>query len=613
MKSKQDIISNIRNQINISEVVIEYITLNKKGNNFLGICPFHQDTKPSLSVNDSKKIFKCFSCGVSGDAFSFISKYENISYNQAVLKIAKKNNIDFSSISFLDNINKKDIELSILFEINNKTNYYFNNFLKNKENKYVIDYLYNRGIDDTLIEHFQIGFAPDNSNIIIDLLTNKNNMLMNENLGFKSKDIFDAGISNLNSKGEYISFFFNRITIPILNEENKIIGFGARTINNEEPKYLNTGTTKIFNKSQTLFNINNIINENIDTEILYLVEGYMDVIALHKIGIKNVVATMGVSFNELHFEVLNRLINLKIINICFDNDFAGINSTIKTAEIISKKYSVSIIKYESELKDIDAIIKEDKEKGLETINNVIDFSTFQIELLIKEYSNLGNTNNNKILLEKSMNIIKKEKDIISINNNITILSDLLKIEKQILLSSLNSFQMNKTKKNFNKYESKLEINFNNHQNMQKEQTLIKGTERTEKEILKCIILNRQCLYVFEEKSNVFLDDNNQQIFNKIQEIYDANQSLISIEIEDLKNSFKSDDNLMQIIIDLVIGIDKIKIQSTIERLSKTLENHIKKINNYAYEKKIKNILKNEKDNNKKNKCLEDFIKLKNKN
>ncbi len=598
MKNKYESIDLVKQKVSIVDVISTYIPLSKKGNNYVGICPFHIDSHPSLTVNENKKIFKCFACNTSGDVISFISKIEHIGYYEALVKLATKNNINISNFIELSKEIKKDKEYEKLYEINDKAAEYFHNFLFNKENSAAIDYLNIRKINNDLIEYFNIGFAPTNNDIMINLLSNKNNILNNDNLGFKLKDINDAGLTFINKDGEYKCIFSDRIIIPIYNINNKVVGFGGRTIIDDEAKYINTSSTSIFNKSATLYNLNNILKNNADIETIYIVEGYMDVISLHKIGINNVVATMGVAFSNEHLEMLKILQNLKVVNICFDNDEAGISSCLKAAELISKKYLTSFINYETTKKDIDELINSDKELAIKQMNNLIDLTTFKINNLIKK-TNLQDVNQCRILISDTIKILKNEKDIISLNNNVLKLSDLLKIDKDIILSQLSDSKITNKSKQYN-YDAIVNIVFE--KEYSKKPKGFKKTDGTELEILTCIMLDRNCLTVFENKCNVLLNKENNEIFNILQEYYFNNPSMLTINTDDINTIFSNHNELIPIAMKIAINKEKIEIKTVQERLQKTLEHHLLLVKREGY-KKVIDQMKNM-DNEKKKQLLE---------
>lgn len=556
MNLNKELIYKVKNETSIVDIIKQFIKLNKNGNNYKGVCPFHNDTSPSLIVNDQKKIYKCFSCNNSGDVFTFVKNFKNISYSNAVLEVADLSNIDSNTRKKILLYSKDEEINSPLYEINNQSMIWFNNFLHNDENKKYMDYLNNRGIDLQLIEKFKIGYAPSDQSIMIDLLRNKENILSNNNQGFSYDQISKAGMSYLSSKGDYISFFNDRIIFPIMDENNNIVGFSGRTINrNENTKYINTATTKIFNKNEILFNMNNIMAMN-DIDSLYIVEGFMDVISLHGIGIKNAVATMGVAFTKNHLNLLFNLPNLKNIFLAFDNDEAGQESIPKIANIMPQKYNLYVVRYDSELKDIDEIIQKDKTKALEVIDNLEDITTYLIKKLWYQKENKTDYDKKAFLIE-SIKLLSLCEDIIFKNNNIDFICTKTGYQKEIINEYINK----------NKVETKIE-------NIYEKKVAVSNKEifscNADIEILKCVLFNRQCLEIFENKLNYLLNEENFLLLQKIQDFYYKNPLVDSIKIENIKNIFEDEDIISKTTAWIIQNENKI-LKNVLDALNKTIK------------------------------------------
>ena len=226
------LIEDIRNSTNIVDVISHYISLKKKGSSYFGLCPFHPDTHPSLSISPKKKIFKCFVCGTKGDVFSFVSKYEKISYLQAVKKVAELTNYDLGGVDFSTN-NQKALSAhdQRLVDANVRANEFYTGILYNDENKNILEYLKNRGLNDELIKKFGIGYAVNNRFQMIDWLTNKDQFFGNNlpaNKVFNLQELFDTGIATESNNNHPIAFLIDRITFPIYDENNNLVGFSGR-------------------------------------------------------------------------------------------------------------------------------------------------------------------------------------------------------------------------------------------------------------------------------------------------------------------------------------------------------------------------------------------------
>ena len=292
-------IENLRNTIDIVDILSGYIQVKKSGANFKACCPFHGEKTPSFVISPAKQIYHCFGCGVGGDAIKFVMEFEKLSYPEALEKVAMLSNF---SLEYDDNYKKQD------YSVIEKLNEYYQKLLS--QNETVNNYLKERGISSFSIEKFELGFAPS-SNETVNYL--KNNFL---NLA----DAKDFGLIDYGQNGVY-SRFIDRITFPIYSANGQLVGFGGRTISGHSAKYINSPQTKYFNKSKLLYGYN-IAKEHIFKEHTIIVtEGYLDVIMLHQAGFKTAVATLGTALTSEHLPLLKRS-ESKVI-LAYDGDSAG--------------------------------------------------------------------------------------------------------------------------------------------------------------------------------------------------------------------------------------------------------------------------------------------------
>lgn len=382
------VINEIKN-IPISKIISEYISIHKKGRNYFAICPFHNDTNPSLVINDEKNIFKCFTCNTAGDAIKFVSQYLNLPYYKAVEEIASKFKIEFDS-----NLND--------YIDDNYENYCLNQdyidlcqvYLNQPKFEFAKQYLNSRNIYDEDIKTFKIGYNPSyKESSIYNILTNENISNIGDKKTYKRDMLIENGLITINQNGEPIDFFQNRVIFAISDENDNIVGFSGRSINNESPKYLNSSQSSIFNKSNVLYNYNNFIKNDKQWNI-YVVEGFIDVIALHKSGITNSVATMGVAFSDNHINLLKKNKNIESIILAFDNDLAGKDATIKNGLIIAKHFDTYVVNNNNnDQKDFDEVFnKYGKEKVNEIANNLIHFSIYYLINLFSKITNITDFN-----------------------------------------------------------------------------------------------------------------------------------------------------------------------------------------------------------------------------
>lgn len=329
MKIPLEFYDNIRTIINISDVIRQRLTLVRKGNEYLGICPFHDEKTPSFTVNDNKKFYHCFGCRAHGDVIKFVSVTSGISYQEAAIKIAHDYSITLPKMS-LDQEQKYQLEENIYNILNLATEFFQNNLYSD-----IIDYLHKRGITSNSIKSFSIGFAPG-CNTLKQFFNKKS---------IPVKYLLQSGLFGKKEDGTIYEVFHNRIMFPIRNIYNKVVGFGGRTLGKNMPKYINSSETSVFQKSEVMFGENIAMNQSYKANYSIIVEGYIDVITLHQAGFKQAVASLGTSVTEKHLQKLWRFSN-EIIG-CLDGDHAGIRASSRLMNIslphISAEKSISFI------------------------------------------------------------------------------------------------------------------------------------------------------------------------------------------------------------------------------------------------------------------------------
>ena len=321
------LINTIKERLNIVDIVSEYVDLKKSGSNYWGICPFHKDTKPSLSVNSLKGIYKCFACGEGGDAIRFIMRIKKQTFKETILELALKYKIKPKEYTSEQNSNQE----KYMLEIYAKAASYYHSMLKNsKINAKAISFLEARNIGKKAINDFNIGFAPDGFNLLYNELSKD----------FSADSLEKVGLIFRSKKGNWIDRFRNRIIIPIQNENGEIIAFGARALESGQiPKYLNSPSSTIYNKSKILYALN-FAKETIKNEdSVFIMEGYFDVITAHMNGIKNAVATCGTALTSEHVKLLLKYTKSKRFLLSFDSDTAGINAAKRAGKVIKKVFT----------------------------------------------------------------------------------------------------------------------------------------------------------------------------------------------------------------------------------------------------------------------------------
>ena len=360
----QEKISEIRNSVNIVDIISSYIPLTPKGKNFFGVCPFHDDTNPSMSVSPTKQIYKCFSCGATGNVFKFIMDYENIPFLEAVKKVA-----DIGGVSVnIGKIKKKQnhTELHKIYDLSLK--FYINN-LNTKNGKEAKEYLKGRNINEDIIKEFQIGLALKQG-ALSKILTTK----------FDPNEVLKSGLVGQNERG-YYDLFYDRIMFPLYDLEGNPVAYSGRIYNKvDTSKYFNTRETEIFKKGNLIYNYHRAKDIARKKNQIIVMEGFMDVIRAYTVGIQNTIAMMGTAVTETQAQLIKRM--AKEIILCFDGDEAGAKATMSCAnELIKIGVTPKIIRLEENLDPDEYIQKHGKDAFQRKIDNPISVMDFKLSYL----------------------------------------------------------------------------------------------------------------------------------------------------------------------------------------------------------------------------------------
>ncbi len=371
----QEKIMEIRQSADIVEIISEYIPLTQKGRNYFGVCPFHQDHSPSMSVSKEKQLFKCFSCGIAGNVFKFVSEFENINYYEAVSKVASKIGIVVDVGKSTNTQEKNNLE----YETMNLANLYFKNNLNTNFGTAAKEYLINRGLTEETINEFDVGLSLEKN----DLFTFLKKKKIKENL------LVSLGLINQNGL-EYQDVFKNRIIFPIHDATGHVVGFIGRVYkDNMGPKYLNSKATQIFRKGNILFNYHRAKEEVRLKKYIIIVEGNMDAIRLYSSGIKNVVALQGTSLTPEQIKLIQKLRASVILML--DNDNAGENATLLNGNLLEQAgIKVEVVRLSGEKDPDEYIVKNGVEAMEDNLNHPISFLEFKLQTF-KKNKNLNDS------------------------------------------------------------------------------------------------------------------------------------------------------------------------------------------------------------------------------
>ena len=437
-----EIINEIRNKTDIVDVVSRYVNLTKKGKNYIGVCPFHDDQSPSMSVSPEKQIFTCFSCGATGNVFTFVSDFEKISFSDAVRLLGEKAGISIGNNTYIGNSKRDEY-----FDIYDNANKFYQNSLFTNLGKNAIQYLKNRNIDRDTIKKFGIGLSVQKLSLT-DYLKNKN---------YSIDKLIDVGLTNDNGN----DIFINRIMFPIYDLAGNPVAFSGRIYNiKDTSKYINTKETDKFKKGKILYNYH-IAKEHLKkNDSVIIMEGQMDVIRASTIGVNNCIATMGTALTRDHKSIIKNMTNN--IVLCFDGDSAGEKATISAIELLEDTgIDIKIVRLPNDMDPDEYIIKEGKDSFLYQISNATNLIDYKMELL-KKNKDFGNIKDISSYVNSALKELVYEKDDIVVELNLKKLATSFDIDYDNLVNKYEKLKndnnnkdsyvkVNKPKKVYNRY------------------------------------------------------------------------------------------------------------------------------------------------------------------
>ncbi|HGO1459493.1 TPA: DNA primase [Staphylococcus aureus] len=413
MRIDQSIINEIKDKTDILDLVSEYVKLEKRGRNYIGLCPFHDEKTPSFTVSEDKQICHCFGCKKGGNVFQFTQEIKDISFVEAVKELGDRVNVAVDIEATQSNSNVQiasdDLQMIEMHELIQEFYYYA--LTKTVEGEQALTYLQERGFTDALIKERGIGFAPDSSHFCHDFLQKK---------GYDIELAYEAGLLSRNEENfSYYDRFRNRIMFPLKNAQGRIVGYSGRTYTGQEPKYLNSPETPIFQKRKLLYNLDKARKSIRKLDEIVLLEGFMDVIKSDTAGLKNVVATMGTQLSDEHITFIRKLTSN--ITLMFDGDFAGSEATLKTGQhLLQQGLNVFVIQLPSGMDPDEYIgkygndafttfVKNDKKSfahyKVSILKDEIAHNDLSYERYLKELSHDISLMKSSILQQKAINDI----------------------------------------------------------------------------------------------------------------------------------------------------------------------------------------------------------------
>ena len=476
----EETIRAIRKKHPIQEVVGKYEDLTKKGEDYWCLCPFHNDNNASMCISTKLDMFQCFSCKAAGNVFNFIARKENITYGEAIRLLAQEDGIEIAGFK-KTNPHQKDYEILSL-----AIKYYQNNINSNLGES-AREYLSKRQISNEIIKKFEIGLSVSKQSLT--------NFLLNK---YDLNSLIDLGLTNTDSK----DVFNERIMIPIHDLNGNPIGFGGRIYRTKDPsKYINTKATRIFDKSNILFNYHRAHTKLSKDDAIIIMEGYFDVIRASTVGVTNCVAPMGTSLTKKHIQILKKITNHIIL--CFDGDEAGKNATIRTIPLLEEEgVDTKIIRLEEKDPD-EFIIKRGKEAFIEKVNNPINVIDFKMSLL-KEEKNLNDISDASSYINEVIKELVKESDDILIELTLKKLANEFQIEYETLAKKYNTYKSKERK-----------VEKTNKEIAKKVEKLPNKYGQATNNLLYYMIISGEITEKCEKSVSMIMDDKKRRLFNEI--------------------------------------------------------------------------------------------------
>jgi len=374
MRYSDDIIEEVRMKNDIVDVISQYVRLTRRGSSYFGLCPFHNEKTPSFSVTPSKQMYYCFGCGAGGNVYNFVMQYENYSFGEALSHLAERAGVELPKIEYSKEARAKAEKRAALLEINKKAAQYFYYQLRREGGKNAHDYLTGRGLSEETIRKFGLGYSDKYSDDLYKYLKSQN---------YSDELLRESGLFNVDERQGMYDKFWNRVIFPIMDVNNRVIGFGGRVMGDGKPKYLNSPETRIFDKSRNLYGLN--IARTTRKNYLILCEGYMDVISMHQAGFTNTVAPLGTAFTPNQAMLLKRYTNEVILS--FDSDGAGIKAALRALPILRQNGLRGRVLSMKPYKDPDELIKaEGAESYQKRIDEAESGRMFELLVLYGQYN-----------------------------------------------------------------------------------------------------------------------------------------------------------------------------------------------------------------------------------
>ena len=554
-------INDIRASADIVAIIGSYIPLTQKGKNFVGVCPFHDDHSPSMSVSPEKQIYKCFACGASGNVFTFVAEYENVSFIEAVRIVASKCGKELSITTYNNNVSQVLKEENEIMDLTQK---FFLNNLRTKFGKDALEYLKNRGLNEDIIKEFGIGLSLDSNDSLYQLLLKKN---------YDIKKLLDLGLVN-SVNGKTYDMFTRRITFPLWDKDGNIVGFSARIYRNEKDvsKYMNSRESKLFKKGETLYNYHKAKDIAKREKKIIVVEGFMDAIRISSIGIKNVVALQGTAMTTEQIQLLKKL-RVKVI-LCLDNDNAGLIATINNGdELIKNEIETEVIRLSGEKDPDEYILANGGEAFKNNVDKPLSYFEFKMNYL-KQNKDLNNVEDLSIYVNDVLKSLTEIDDPILKELTLDKMSKEYNLSISVLKNKLEQLEPVKIKK---------EIKSTVIEKQRKDVFMI-GSEK----ILYFMMNGEEYIREYQKKLGFFEDSLYREIANEIVYFYETNKEItvadfityvndkndIREKVMEIVNDSANDEVTIEAMDEYIDALSRVLVKNEIKRLKKLMKSEL---------------------------------------
>ena len=517
MAFDDSLINDVLKHADIVKVVSAYLPVIRKGKDYLAKCPFHDDTNPSMHISPELQIFKCFVCGTSGNAIGFVRKYEKLSFREAVKKVAEICDYHDPRLEDIHEAKVVDPRRTPLVKCLHDLTVYYQYALNSPEGKAGLDYFNNRHLDANLRSKFQLGYAFKDGKATCRFLEEK---------GHSLKTIEDVGIASSNN-GVYSDRNAGRVIFPIMDANGEVVGYSARRLGDgPEAKYVNSPETYLFHKSNILYNYNNAKEKARIAGYIYVLEGFMDVYALYRIGMESCVATMGTALTAEHIRLL-RSLNVEI-RLCLDGDLPGQKATMEIANnLVNNGLSVRIVDNQNSSKDPDEILNQD---GAVALNAYLNKLISRVDFILNYYKNtnpLQTTEQKTQLIQEFIPVLLAIRSQIELDSYINKLANITGFAPEAIRNILKTARKKPANTDFRSVIREYHP----------ERKVLRRLEFAERELLYQMLQNREAVAFYEQKIGGFYDETYRIIANYLIEYAKEQKYFVPVDlISSLENS-----------------------------------------------------------------------------